>query len=186
MNLVYNSTARRFEAVFEGNFQDDLAAVKGAGFKPDTSTGAWVWHTNKIPNLNRLRENKPKSGLTIDVAALDVYKQQADAWAQQEVVRKQLAEFRKKAKKAFKEAQQTANTPKSEGDCPMDGSLPPCLFEGKEWKPPAYTKFIPPVHEGPFCINCKQPVYFYEIQKPFAICIWCEKALNIQCAPNNS
>jgi hypothetical protein len=182
MNLIYNPTARRFEAVFEGNFQDDLAAVKGAGFKPDTSTGSWVWHTNKIPNLNRLREKKPASGLTIDVAALDVYKQQADAWSQQEIVRKQLADFRKKAKKAFKVAQETAATPHAEGDCPMDGSLPPCIFEGKELKPTEYTKFVPPVHEGPFCINCKQPVYFYEIQKPFAICIWCEKSLGIQSA----
>ena len=58
MNLRWSGTFRRFEAEFS-DFQGDLAAVKAAGFKPDTSSGAWVWWTAKSAVLTNSEITSP-------------------------------------------------------------------------------------------------------------------------------
>lgn len=60
MNIRYSAMLGRFEAEFSADFEGDKAAVKAAGWK--FSNG---WYTESIACINRLRTNKPASGLAI-------------------------------------------------------------------------------------------------------------------------
>lgn len=171
MNIRYNAVQRRFEAEFSTDFHGDLSAVKTAGFKPDTSSGAWVWWAVKIPVLNKLREHKPASGLTITNEAYAVYAPLAEQEAKNTEVKKQAAAINKKANKERKEKEQEDATTSL-------FSIP----EGQVWigpedlppKPPFVGTIAPPKpHTGPTCVSCGSPVYFYELQVP-PTCLWCE------------
>ncbi len=170
MNIRYNAAFRRYEAEFTSDFNGDLSAVKNAGFKTD-GPPAWVWYTAKIPVLNKLREHKPVSGLTITPDALEVYKVQAEQEARKAELKKQFSVLEKKAKKERKDKEQEAATSTlfniPEGQIwigPED--LPP--------KPPFVSELPVPVpHKGPWCHVCGQPVYLYELQEP-PTCLWCE------------
>jgi hypothetical protein len=119
MNLVYNNG--RFEARFSRDFQGDLDAVKTAGFKPDTSSGAWVWHTAKIPVLEKLRKNRPASGIAIDDATFEKYKELKEQFDKNEEIKKAAKAFEKERKAAEKEADYT---PGEDGDLfDADGNL---------------------------------------------------------------
>lgn len=168
MNVRYNSIEGRFEAEFSQDFQGDLQAVKEAKFHTD-GPPAWIWYAPSpgIKALNRLREKKPASGLTITPEALEIYRPLAEAEAKNDAVRKQLADFKKKQKKEQKKSENTI--PQISGGKGWIGpeDLPPA---------PAYvSSFVRPPDPDLKCVICTQPVYFYERQEPTPMCIWCEK-----------
>lgn len=172
MNIRWNADERRFEAEFSSDFNGDLSALKTVGFGTD-GPPTWVWHTHKIAVLNKLRENRPASGLTITPEALEIYKPLALQEEKNSAVRKELAKAKKEAKKERKQNEQEAV-----GQVTFAG-----LTEEKWWLDasdlsplppfkPTYT--IPPAPAGPLCVVCNQIVYFYEKQDP-PTCLWCEK-----------
>lgn len=173
MNLRYNRSLGRFEAEFQ-DFQGDLAAVKAAGFKPDTSSGAWVWHAAKIPVIEKLRANKPPSGLTITPEGLLVYNELKENFDRNALIKAEAAKIEKARKKAAKEKQkeevasETFNFPEGK------------IFIDKEdlpYKEPFVPNFVRPEPPALRCITCQVPVYVeFELSDP-PICIWCEKTL---------
>lgn len=178
MNIVYNSQFGRFEAQFSTDFNGDLAAVKGAGFKCD-GPPTWIWWTVKLATLNKLREKKPISGLTINESAFQQYTILSEMEAKNEAARAAFApvkEEQKKAKKPRKYVGQTGyvcglKIPHKPGelfDFIGKEDLPPS--PESEQKPPA------PLWTGPRCVDCNDPVYEeYERIEPVPICLWCEK-----------
>ena len=161
MNIRYNPTERRFEAEFS-DFNGDLAAVKKAGFKTTGAPG-WVWWTAKIPVLNKLRANKPASGLTITDEAFSVY----EPLALQEAKNDELRKLAAQAQKAQKKAENSSNWLPEGKDSLGREDLPP--------HPPSDPRFTPPPPPDTLCSCCDQPVYFYELQGVFPLCLWCEK-----------
>ena len=171
MNIRYNEAMRRFEAEFTSDFAGDLATVKGAGFKTD-GPPVWIWWTAKIPVLDKLRANKPVSGLTITDAAFEVYKVLAEREQKNAEAKAAFQKVDKEAKKERKKKEQEEATTKlfniPEGQIwigPED--LPP--------KPPFVSELSTPKPPGgPWCYLCGAPVYFYETQEPLPVCLWCE------------
>jgi len=174
VNIRYSTAYGRFEAEFSQDFQGDLAAVKAAGFKPDTSTGAWVWHTAKIPVLQKLRENKPASGLTITPDGLEVFKKLEETHNRNTLIKAEAAKIAKAQKKERKDKEQEDETAKflviPDGKIWIDKEdLPPA--------PPYESSFVRPPSPSLRCITCNDPVYKeFELSDP-PICLYCEKTL---------
>lgn len=175
MNIDYNSTYNRFEAQFSTDFQGDLASVKAAKFKCD-GPPSWSWWTVKLEALNKLRENKPISGLTISDEAYAVYMRLSEMEARNAEARKLFAPVKEeqvKAKKQrkkedLKERTYTTITipPKPGRDYDYIGAedLPPIT--------PSKEAYVPPPPPTTICFMCSQPTYFYELPD---LCAWCEK-----------
>lgn len=179
MNLRWNGAFRRFEAEFTADFQGDLTAVKAAGFKPDTSSGSWVWWTQKAKVLTKLRENKPASGLTITPEARAEYTPLAALEAKNAEIKAEVAKIdkeRKKTQKLEKQEVMAATRPMKMCDlgfmCISREDLPASCTPA-----PTYT---PPQPPNLKCIICETPVYFYEHQDPPA-CLWCELIVLDKC-----
>lgn len=104
MNIVWNSVERVFVAEFSSDFAGDLDAIKAAGFKPLGVPPPWIWHAPSpgIKALNRLREKRPASGLTISPEALAVYTPLNELEVKNQEVRTQLAIAKKAQKKEQK------------------------------------------------------------------------------------
>ena len=174
MNIRYNSG--NFEAEFSTDFQGDLAAVKAAGFRT-SGPPQWIWYTNKLSVLNKLRENKPASGLSITEDAYSSYLQLSEIEAKNAEVRAKFAPIKAEQDKAKKERKKkeikeqnyvtVVIPPKPGQDFDYIGA------EDLPSRPPYKHKFTPDVHTGPFCMSCSDPVYFYELQNP-PVCLWCE------------
>lgn len=174
MNLRWDTVERVFIAEFSQDFSGDLAAVKAAGFRPLGVPPPWIWHAPVpgIKALNRLRENRPASGLTITPEALAVYQPMAELDKQNAIVKAQLNEIKKKQKKEQKlKAQEAATTQVPEGK----------MWIGPEDLPPMPPFVSSHVISTPtptlLCHTCSQPVYFYELQNP-PTCLWCEIMLD--------
>lgn len=156
MQIVYANG--RFEARFSQDFQGDLDTVKAAGFKPDTSSGAWVWHTAKIPVLEKLRKHRPDSGIAIDDATFQKYKELKEQFDKNEEIKKAAKKLEKERKAEEKE---------------------PAVPEGKMYitkedlppMPPSINPFIRPEPPKERCFICGEPLYFYELPD---VCLWCE------------
>jgi hypothetical protein len=175
--IAFNPGYGRFEAQFSTDFNGDLAAVKAAKFKCD-GPPSWLWWTVKLSALNKLRENRPASGLQITDLAFVEFTRRTEMEAQNEAIREQFAPVKAeqvKAKKARRKQQvedQTYVTLKIP-------SKPDQLFDylGMEdlpYQTPLKNSFVPPVHPGPWCASCQDPVYPYETIGPIPICFWCE------------
>lgn len=166
MNIRWSAAAQRFEAEFQ-EFQGDLFCVKECGFKTDGAPG-WIWWTQKIPVINKLRANKPVSGLTITPEALGVYTSLNAQEEKNAEVRKQLTAVRKEQKKA---------------GITRDPDTIPTLPPGAAWISaehlPPWQSLIQhrpdtkPPENLPECVICGQKVYAYELQNP-PQCLWCE------------
>ena len=102
MNIRWDTAERVFIAEFSQDFAGDLEAAKTAGFKPLGVPPPWVWHAPSpgVKALNRLRANRPASGLTITTEARLVYEPLAETEAKNEAVRAQLAEIKKQRKRS--------------------------------------------------------------------------------------
>ena len=165
MNLKWNASLSRFEAEFS-DFHGDLAAVKAAGFKTDGRPD-WIWYTYKAEPLNKLRETRPVSGLTITP---DAKQQFAVLYAVEErnaKTKAELAEHTKALKKKIKEETHEGTTLVI---VPAKGYI-----EASDLPPftPICTQFNPPNKPSTVCIICGDPVWFYERQNP-PVCLWCE------------
>ena len=174
MNIRHNSGS--FEAEFTTDFHGDLAAVKAAGFRYDGAVR--VWHTNKLAVLNKLRENKPASGLTIAEDAYQAYLRLSEIEAKNAEVRKQFAPIKEeqdKAKKIRKKKEVHDQTYIAVNVPPKPGQ--DFDYVGAEDLPPMspfeFKNHIILPHPGPWCHDCAAPVYFYELQNP-PTCLWCE------------
>jgi hypothetical protein len=173
VNISWHPTERVFIAEFSSDFQGDLTAVKEAGFKPLGVPPPWIWHAPSVKALNKLREKRPASGLTITPEALEVYKPLAEAEAKNDVVKAQLAEQKKELKKKLQKEQKESTR------CDW-------LPVGKEYLSvedlPAIAPFerayAPPPPPDLKCRKCSQPIYFYEQQNP-PLCLWCETQLDL-------
>jgi hypothetical protein len=164
VNLRWNG---RFEAEFSADFQGDLAAVKAAGFKPDTTSGAWVWWTAKASVLGKLRENRPASGLTIAADAKAHYASIAEMEAKNSKIKAEAKEYTKSVKKKRDVTEQIKHAPV----IPAKGYIDK---EDLSPQPPQVNKYVPPPPPDTKCIICGAPVYFYELQNP-PVCMWDEK-----------
>lgn len=170
MNVVWNLTERRFEAVFSSDFQGDLAAVKNVGFRT-TGAPSWIWWTDKVTVLNKLRENRPASDLTIDTSALVIYKALNDQFEENQKIKKELARQRKLLKRDKLQEVELAVTEFGEID-----------WSKKWWIGKEDLPVIPPYeHKHSItsppdlkCRICGSVIYFYELQNP-PTCLWCEK-----------
>lgn len=163
MRLIWNPKEFCFEAEFQ-DFQNDLDAVKAAGFKT-TGPPDWKWFTFKIAVLEKLRKHRPLSGLTILEDALEHYKRLRK---EEDVRAALLAELKQKKKH---------KPPEKLGDYAVP--------EGQEFgyncvediEPTVRIGYIPPVWAGPNCHICNGRVDFYELQSP-PTCLYCEKQLD--------
>ena len=172
MNISYNPTDKVFTAEFSSDFQGDLDACKNAKFRT-TGPPDWIWFAPPpgIKALNRLRANRPASGLTISPEALAIYTPLAALEVKNEEVRKQLAEVKKKQKKDKKEKAEEVV-----GDSVLEG-----LTEEKWWidasdlppSPPFVpTYVVSKIQPIGICKVCKEPTYGWPNLGD--ICIWCE------------
>jgi hypothetical protein len=171
MNIRWNAAESRFEAEFSSDFTGDLEAVKIAKFHTD-GPPSWVWYAPPpgIAALNRLRLNRPASGLTITPEALAVFEPLAQQEIKNAEIRKQLAEQRKQAKKK--------QSPKS------NWLLPGKEYLGAEDLPaappfvPLYTvSKIAPVGA---CRVCKDPTFGWP--DLIDLCLYCEKQIGEESA----
>lgn len=161
-----------FVAEFSSDFAGDLEAVKEAGFRT-TGKPYWLWYAPPpgIKALNRLREKKPTSGLTITPEALEVYRPLAEQDAKNEEIRKAAAELAKENKKEKKKAEQTAVATELMPENKIfitAADLPPM--------PPSKNPYTPLPPPAELCQSCGQPLYFYESPD---LCLFCEKMLDI-------
>lgn len=175
MNISWNPTDKVFIAQFSSDFQGDLDACKNAKFRT-TGPPNWIWFAPPpgIKTLNRLRANRPASGLTISPEALAVYTPLAELEAKNEEVRKQLADVKKKQKKEQKKKIVEV------ADSISDG-----LTEEKWWidvddLPPS-PLFIPAYQVSKIqpigiCRVCKDPTYGWPDLGD--ICLYCEKQID--------
>jgi len=164
VNLRWNG---RFEAEFSSDFQGDLAAVKAAGFKSDTSSGVWIWHTSKAGPLTKLRETRPPSGLTITPEAKSQYIPLAEMEEKNSKIKTEAKEYSKSIKKKRDVVEQIKRALVIPEKGYIEASdLPPM--------PPNPKKYVPPPPPDTLCIICGAPVYFYELQSP-PTCLWDEK-----------
>lgn len=185
MNIRYNQLAGRFEAEFSTDFQGDLAAVKAGGFRC-TGPDAWVWYTNKIPALDKLRANKPASGLTITNEALAVYQRLSEIERKNAEARAKFAPLAEKQNEEKKKAKKERRKQQLEEKTYSNITIPPKPGQGFDYigkedlppMPPFEFKNPPQPHQGPWCFICKAPVYPYEKQEPEPTCLWCEKSLD--------
>ena len=178
MNIIYNQSLGRFEAVFSTDFAGDYNAVKAAKFKCDGPPG-WVWWTKKIAALNGLRENRPASGLMITDEAFEWYTnlvKMEESNAKILADAKPVLEEEKKAKKQRRKQHVEEQTyhvisipekPGEDFDHIGPGDLPPM--------PPRQNAYIRPDHPGPWCMFCGEPLYSYERND---LCLYCEKTLD--------
>jgi hypothetical protein len=169
-----------FVAEFSSDFHGDLEAVKSAGFRTN-GPPEWRWYAPNIKALNKLREKRPASGLTITIEALEVYKSLAEVEAKNDAVKAQLAEQKKELKKKLqKERKESAKCdwlPVGKEYLDKEDLPPVRPFER------AYTPPSPPDLK---CHICNQPVYFYELQNP-PTCLYCETQLDLtQTSKNNA
>jgi len=190
MQIYWNAKDHCFELNFDrSNFQDNLDKAKGAGFKT-TGPPQWVWYTDKIKVLKKLRENKPAEGLTITDEARKEFdsrlieedkKEEVLKWARDQKAR--LAglptEDEKKAKREERERKRI-----DAGKGPIVRKPRQARSGGRvervevKYEPMAYNKFIPPPPPSILCLYCKDPVYEkYEKVDPLPICLWCEKTI---------
>lgn len=181
MNIGYNTAFNRFEAQFSTDFQGDLAAVKTAKFKCD-GPPTWTWWTAKLDALNKLRENKPTSGLTISEEAYAVYTRLSEIEKENAAAREKFKPIKEEQAKQKKQRRKEQIDQKKYvtikifphpddpwGDGVTKEDLPPM--------PPYENENKPEPHFGPWCVYCRAPVFFFEKQEP-PTCLWCEKQLD--------
>jgi hypothetical protein len=173
VNLRWSHASQRFEAEF-ADFNGDLSAVKAAGFKTDGPETGWIWHSHKIAVINKLRENKPPSGLTITPEAFLIYEPMAALEEQNQIVRKKLADFKKSQKKKVVQLER-----ETVGVDIFRGLTEEHWWIGAEDLPVYINRekpFIPPAAPELRCSVCSDPVYWYEYPE-IPMCLWCSKSV---------
>jgi hypothetical protein len=162
MRVVWDSNEFRFLAELTPGdlWREDMEAVKAAGFKT-TGPPSWEWYCFKASCLNKLRKNKPKSGVVLTELAFEKYKQINQREEQKAALKKEFEKAKKEAKKSEKSAA---------CDTYVDPLWGPCIVVKPADKPFA-NLFVPPAPPKELCMICDEPIYFYE----HLVCLWCEK-----------
>lgn len=196
MRIVWNSIERSFDCEFAGGDQwkVDQEAAKAAGFKTEGAAGGWVWYTQKITVLLKLKTLVQDISITPE--ALEQFKELkrlADVNAEilkkfeteKALARGELTPDQKAANKADREVKRAEKEQKriAAGKPPKEKHAP--RARGGDIK--SYTpdlsrlhelvglhKYIPPTPPDLKCIYCQDPVYFYEFTD-VPRCLWCSK-----------
>jgi hypothetical protein len=105
MLIDYDSQRRVFVARFSQDFHGDLEVCKQAKFMT-SGPPDWIWYAPPpgLPALERIRKNKPASGLTITDAAYAIYEKLAEAKVKNDETRKLMKTAQKAAKKSTKKS----------------------------------------------------------------------------------
>ena len=168
MRIVWDDQDNRFLAELTPGEQwrDDKDSIQAAGFQTD-GPPSWIWFTRKASVLIKLRDSKPKTGITLTEVALEYFKQLHQKEEQKSALKKQFKDAQKKAKKESKDPEISGLV---ELVIPEKGYIDAsdlAPIESK-WKSPMFSK--PDV----FCIVCGDPLYLPFPDYP-DICIWCDK-----------
>jgi hypothetical protein len=158
MRIIWNQNESRFEAELVRNetWRDTIELIKKAGFKTDGPPG-WAWHTVKASVLNKLRDLKPATGVSITEVALEKYKQ----IDQQEKKKLELKKLLKTARKAADKSHADSLVVEDENGVVVE----PLKLQFI----PTYIRPEPPAES---CFICGDPIYFYEYPD---MCLWCSK-----------
>jgi hypothetical protein len=164
LRIIWDDQENRFlaELTINEQWREDMEAAKAAGFKTN-GPPQWHWYATKASALNKLRENKPKSGLVLTEVALSHYQ----SLNQKE---EQKAALKKQFKTAQKQAKKTEKLP--EAEMYFDTEIGVICLVVK----PKVSEFIQPVIHGKsdtICIACGDLLY-----PPWDypdICVWCDK-----------
>jgi len=164
MRIIWNNENNWFQAELSlnENWRDDMELVRSLGFKT-TGPPSWIWHTSQISLLEKLRDRRPKSGLTITEVALEKYK-----------FLKEQSSKKQELKKLFIKDKKASETTAADKKCkeyedPRTGIVcvyVPTATEKFNWK---YTPPAPPTN---YCFMCGDFVYDYEGTD---LCLWCSK-----------
>jgi hypothetical protein len=164
MRIVWNNEEGTFELEFDkSNFQMDLNAAKGAGFKT-TGPPDWVWYTSKVKPLKWLKENRPPILIITDEAR--------QKFSERCIWEEENEKNKKFVKKAKAEARK---------------SRPIKREEGPKYEI-SYIKYVPPPPPITLCIYCYDPVYPpLEQIEPLPVCLWCSKTISdLQSGPEST
>lgn len=161
-------TNNRFEAELTPGelWRDDKDAIQNAGFRTDGPPD-WTWFTQKASTLNKLRDNKPKSGLSITELALEKYQSLNKQDEEKAALKKQFEQAKKQAAKSVEDTNEYY----------VDDSTGITCIKVKPGNKLQYTKYVPPAVPEERCMICDDPIYFFESEN---ICLSCEKDLDIQ------
>lgn len=171
MNIRYN--AGSFEAEFTTDFNGDYNAVKAAGFRYEGLNR--IWYTSKLTVLNKLRENKPASGLTIAEDAYQAYLRLTETERINAEVRAKFAPIKEEQDKEKKKRKKK----EVHDQTYIAVSIPPKPGQDFDYigaedllpMPPFEKAYVPSTSPSTTCSTCRQPTYFYELSN---LCLWCE------------
>jgi hypothetical protein len=167
MRIIWNNQEQWFQAELGLNefWKQDMELVRSIGFK-STGPPQWIWHTSKASLLNKLRDLKPKSGLTITETALEKYK-----FINEQEQKKQ--ELKKLYEKAKEQAAEEINSANWKDYIDAETGIVCKQVE------PLDTKFVPKyVIAAPpeiYCFICGDRLYMYELPD---ICMYCDETEN--------
>lgn len=168
MRIIWDEFNNRFTAELSPgeNWREDMEAAKLSGFRT-TGPPDWPWYASKASVLNKLRENKPKSGLVLTEVAFQKYKLINDKEQTKLSLRKEFKQAQKKAKKESKD-------PEISGL--RDFIVPEKGYIDSTDLPPLVSTWTFPVFPKPdvYCFVCEAPLYLPFPDYP-DICLWCEK-----------
>jgi hypothetical protein len=163
MRILWNEQENWFQAELGLNefWKDDMELVRSVGFKT-TGPPQWIWHTSKASILNKLRDRKPKSGLTITETALQKYNRLNEHEQTKLAVKKQFEQAKKIAAQEIDSSNWKDFIDEETGI--VCKQVAPAAGEFK-WK------YTPPKPPQIYCFMCGDPLYYYELPD---VCIYCE------------
>lgn len=143
-----------------------MEAVKEAGFKTQ-GPPLWLWCTKKVSVINKLKDNKPKSGLSLSALAFEKYKPLNEDEQKKLELKK---EYKKLKRTAEKNSLDSSISHMVELVIPEKGYLDASDYPPSTWKP-AFE--ITRMASTDRCLACDDPLAFFEK----TVCIWCLKEI---------
>lgn len=140
-----------------------METVKLAGFKTQ-GPPTWAWYALKAATINKLRSNKPPSGLVLTETAVQKYNLLNEQEQKKLEVKKQFDQAKKAAKKLSKDPAISGLT---------ELVIPAKGYIGFEDLPPLAVVWLAPVFVRPDseCFLCGDPLYGYPDYED--VCLWC-------------
>jgi hypothetical protein len=166
VRIYWHEERKVFAAEFH-DFQTDLDSVKSAGFRT-FGPPEWIWYAPPpgVKALNRLRENKPASGLTLTEVAFNKYKIASEKLEQKDALKKQFQDAQKIAKKQSKDPEISGLT---------EIVIPEKGYIDQSDLPPFKSTWVPWYFPKPdvYCFICGDPLYLPFPDYP-DVCGWCD------------
>lgn len=164
MRIIWNEEKSWFQAeLTPGNlWRNDKDSIQAAGFRTE-GPPSWIWYTTSSKTLNKLRESKPQSGLTITELALQKYQALEKKAAEKTALKKQV----KKIKKDLGIGPGALHESKYYFD--RDMGFECVVVEPKK----SDYKWVAPKHPDPpaRCVVCGDGLYWPDFND---ICLWCD------------